>query len=111
MTALGFLLAAVAGTLVRAVASGRDSRFNRRMVATLAVNVVGAFLLGWLQGTDAATLTAVGVGGLGALTTFSTFVAQIECIAREGRRRDAVAYAVATLLLGLLAAAAGYAAT
>ena len=110
MTTLGFVLAAVAGTLLRAVAAGRDSRFNRRLFSTLTVNVVGAFLLGWLQGAEAATLTTVGVGGLGALTTFSTFVAQVECIAREGRRRDAVAYAGATILLGLLAAAAGYAA-
>ncbi len=108
MTALGFVAAAFAGTLLRAAAAGFDTAFNRRMFATLLVNVTGAFLLGWMQGAEMSTLTAIGVGGLGAFTTFSTFIAQIECIAREGRRRDAVAYLTGTLVFGLLAAAVGY---
>jgi len=108
MTALGFLATAFAGTLLRAAAAGFDTAFNRRMFATLFVNVLGAFLLGWIQGSEVSTLTAVGVGGLGAFTTFSTFAAQIECIAREGRRRNAAAYLTGTLVFGLLAAAVGY---
>lgn len=108
MTAIGFLAAAFAGTLLRAAAAGFDTAFNRRMFATLLVNVVGAFLLGWIRGAEVSTVTAVGVGGLGAFTTFSTFIAQIECIAREGQRRNAVAYLAGTLVLGLLAGAVGY---
>lgn len=104
MTVALLVIAAFAGTLLRVAASGLDTSFNRRMWGTLAVNLAGAFLLGWLQTAEPDSIAVLGVGGLGALTTFSTFVSQIECIDREGRRRDAVAYAAGTVLLGILAA-------
>lgn len=101
-----FVAAAVVGSLLRAAATSFD-RFNRALLGTLLVNVCGAFLLGLLTTSGASTQVVLGVGGLGALTTFSSFVSQIECIDREGRRRDAVAYTAATLLFGIGAAWVG----
>jgi CrcB protein len=109
MTALLFVVAAFGGTLIRAAATGFEASFQRRMWATFAVNVAGAFLLGVLDGSDANVITTVGIGGLGALTTFSTFISQVECIDREGTRRDAAIYAAGTLLAGITAAALGIA--
>jgi CrcB protein len=85
-----------------------DGGFDRRMWGTIAVNIAGSFLLGLLSGADTNTLQIVGVGGLGALTTFSTFVSQIECIHREGTNRDAVLYAVGSIVAGIGAAYIGY---
>ena len=65
-----FLALAGAGAALRWLATDRWPGGHR---GTLLVNVLGAFLLGLLAGSDAsaATLTVVGTGGLGALTTFS----------------------------------------
>ena len=45
MTAVAFVVAAIAGTLLRVVAAGRDTGFNRRLMGTITVNVVGSCLL------------------------------------------------------------------
>lgn len=80
--------------------------------ATLAVNVVGSALLGLLLGAetrlDANVVIVVGVGFLGAFTTFSTFSAETLTLLREGRGAVALAYVAASLTLALGASAAGY---
>lgn len=65
-----------------------------RRTSLLAVNVVGSAVLGALSGVTGDARTLVGVGFLGALTSFSGWTL-------EGRARG-----VAHLLLGLAAAAA-----
>jgi CrcB protein len=69
------------------------------------VNVSGAFGLGLLVGTDAApdALHVAGTGLLGAYTTFSTWMLQVEVLRRGGRTRLAVTYVVASVVLGLFA--------
>jgi CrcB protein len=52
--------------------------------------------------------TAVGVGFLGAFTTFSTFTYETIDLVRADRTAIAVAYVMSSLVLGLAAAAAGY---
>lgn len=99
-----FIALAAIGTLIRAGLAGLETHFNRQMLATAAVNIAGAFVMGSLVNADADTITIVGVGGLGSLTTFSTFVSQIECINRRGKRRDAVLYAAGTIVVGIGAA-------
>jgi len=85
--------------------------------ATFAVNVSGAFLLGVLLealtrgGTDVgwrlrARLFA-GVGFCGALTTYSTLAVEVLLLVRGDQLGTAVAYAVVSVVAGLLAAAAG----
>lgn len=75
----------------------------------LAVNVSGAFALGLLAGSGAGSgaLHVIGLGLLGAYTTFSTWMLQVRALLRDGRRRTAATYLVASLALGLLAVAAG----
>jgi len=78
------------------------------MWGTLAVNVLGSFMVGLLHASSARALVVIGVGGLGSLTTFSTFISQVECIDREGSRRDAVLYLLGTVVLGIGAGALGW---
>ena len=106
---LAFIVFAMAATSVRVLLTDSQGTFTGRMYATLAINVVGSFLLGLLVGSDASDLVVLGVGGIGSFTTFSTFVSQVECIGREGTTRGAVAYTVATVVLGVGAARIGWA--
>ena len=79
---------------------------------TLAVNVVGSFLLGLLLaggwGGDAVR-SAVGVGFLGGFTTYSTFSVQAVTTAESGRWLTAGLYVGGSLVLGIAAALAGLA--
>jgi CrcB protein len=100
LVALG---AAVGAPLRFAVASALDAeRFPR---GTLAVNVVGSFLLGLLVAAGASGHWAalLGTGFCGGFTTYSAFAVQTH---RLGWRRGA-AYAVLTIGLSLAACALG----
>jgi len=108
MIVVGFAALAFLGALVRALVTDLDAPFTRQMWGTLTVNIAGAFLLGLLQGRGSDVRVIVGIGGLGSLTTFSTFVAQAECIAREGATKDAALYIVATVVLGIFACWIGW---
>lgn len=77
---------------------------------TLAINVIGAFLLGLLLetlvrgGTDEGGRRAirllVGTGVMGGFTTYSTLAVDAASLLRDGAAGLAVTYALATLLLG-----------
>ena len=105
MTVVLFGLAAGAGALLRWQAGRRLPR----PLATLAVNVVGAFALGLLSGAADPVATVLGAGGLGALTTFSTLADDIRNLWAASTAK-AAAYVATTLILGIGAAAAGLAA-
>lgn len=78
----------------------------------VGINIVGSFLLGVLvhTGIDLSNdvRNALSIGVLGGFTTFSTVTVQTIMEADGGRPRVAVAYLLATLVGGLLAAIAGY---
>lgn len=83
--------------------------------ATLGINIAGSFALGYLlragdlRGwSDLATLS-LGVGFLGAFTTFSTFSVETQSMVRDGRGAAAALYVGASLLAGVVMAGAGYA--
>ena len=87
-------------------------RFHPHLpVGTLAVNLSGAFLLGLLAGAavegDARLL--LGVGLLGAYTTFSTWMVETQRIDEAGRRQIAATNLVLSIVLGLAAVALGHA--
>ncbi|MEU2200691.1 CrcB family protein [Isoptericola sp. NPDC019482] len=86
-------------------------------VATLAANVLGAFVLGWLleslaaQGPETPAVQrvrlAVGTGVLGGFTTFSSLALETERLLAAGALAQGLAYAGGTLVLGYLACLAG----
>lgn len=106
MTAVLFGLAAGAGALLR----WQAGRWLPRPLATLAVNVIGAFALGLLTGAADPVMTVAGAGGLGALTTYSTLADDVRNLWTASTAK-AVGYIGATLIGGIGAAAAGLAAT
>lgn len=108
ITAVLFVVAAAAGTALRLGV--------RRLVPagplpwpTLLVNVAGSFALGLLAGVAPTLATVVGVGGLGALTTFSSFVGETLSTTPTGRRHPGpgALYVLATLVLCIGAATVG----
>nr|WP_085914515.1 fluoride efflux transporter CrcB [Pseudonocardia autotrophica] len=81
--------------------------------ATFAVNVAGSLLLGALVGA-AGTLppeigALLGTGFCGALTTYSTFGYELVTLAERRVTATAVGYLLASVVIGILAAAAGWA--
>ena len=70
LTAIAFIGLAGAGSAIRFLAADRWPGGHR---GTLLVNVAGSLLRGLLRGAGAPVPLVVGVGGLGALTTLSTF--------------------------------------
>jgi len=81
--------------------------------ATLGINLAGSLLLGVVLGAAAdgrlggLAVAALGVGFLGAFTTFSTFSWETLTLLREDRLGAAAAYAAASVVGGLAAAGAG----
>jgi CrcB protein len=92
--------------------------------ATLAVNIIGSFILGFMLGWSQQVATGssaaaaesaraleiiIGTGFAGGLTTFSTFSWESWSLIRESRGRGMLAYAAMTIGLGLAALALGMA--
>ncbi len=88
---------------------------------TFWINVVGSFLLGALletlvrtgpdEGARRAARLGAGTGVLGGFTTYSTFVVEVERLASDGHLGLGAAYAVVSVVVGIAAAAAGFAVT
>lgn len=82
--------------------------------ATLAVNVCGSLAIGlfggWSErfGWPEALRLALTVGLCGGFTTFSTFSKESLALAQSGRWSAFAAYALGSVLLGLVAVAAGF---
>ncbi|AXI76350.1 fluoride efflux transporter CrcB [Peterkaempfera bronchialis] len=96
----------------KAVQARHDSVFPW---GTLTVNIAGSFILGSIAGAGAAhglpadLMLFLGTGICGGLTTFSTFTFETVRLLEDGSLAEAGLNALGSLLLGLGAAAAGYA--
>lgn len=77
---------------------------------TLAVNVLGSFLLGLLTfaGAGSDAMLFVGVGACGSFTTFSSFSFETVRLWEDGYRWRAAGHAVGTLAAALLAVGAAW---
>lgn len=106
---MAFVAAAAVGALARAEAGRRWNRHDGLAVGTIVVNITGSFLLGLLSELTTPALTILGVGGLGAYTTFSSFARDAVALAEQDRLRLAGLYVATSCALGIGAAAAGVA--
>jgi CrcB protein len=121
VTALLVLLGGAVGAplryLIDRCVQSRSGAIGARELplGTLLVNVIGSFLLGLItagvshQGWSPQVQTLVGTGFCGGLTTFSTFSVETVQLTRQGRTAAALGYVGFSCLLGVGAAAAGYA--
>ena len=81
---------------------------------TMAVNVIGCFLIGLLSGLSLGgqisptTKLVLVTGFCGGFTTFSTFMNENLLLGRDGAMLSAVLYTLLSLALGLIAVIAGY---
>ncbi|WP_346620720.1 CrcB family protein [Blastococcus montanus] len=112
MTPLLVALGAAVGAPLRLLATRVAGRGGRDPApGTLVVNVAGSAVLGLLLGladVPAGVVVLVGTGFCGALTTFSTFGADVVRLRADGALARPLAYLGATLVLGLGAAAGAY---
>jgi fluoride exporter len=108
----GFIGANARYVVAGIVGTSFDTRFP---LGTFLINVSGSFLLGVLgtvasqkiaPSSDALRL-ALGVGFLGAYTTFSTFEFETHALLEDGSWVIATVNVVASVALGLLAVRAG----
>ena len=110
----------VVGTLLRAGAGAlRPEAAGRVPTTTLAVNLVGALILGLLLGLFArreeaagrprVLRLALGTGVMGALTTHSTLMVQAARLLRGGHAAAGVGYLLVSAAAGIALAAAGLA--
>ncbi|MFA5418330.1 MAG: fluoride efflux transporter CrcB [Bacteroidales bacterium] len=82
--------------------------------ATLAVNLIGSFLIGFLWGWFDKMYVSPGirlfifVGLLGSFTTFSTFAFDIFNMGKNGSIFQGLAYLIGTNVIGISLAAGGY---
>lgn len=81
---------------------------------TFLINISGAFLLGFLNTLFLERFTVsplwrlgIGVGFLGAYTTFSTFGYEVMTLIEAGSIKVAVVYTIASILVGILGVALG----
>ncbi|HEX3786177.1 MAG TPA: fluoride efflux transporter CrcB [Pseudonocardiaceae bacterium] len=114
MTAVVWLLVLLiggTGSVLRFLVDGAvASRAGKAFpFGTLAVNISGAVLLGFITGLaldhDAALLA--GTAAVGSYTTFSTWMLETQRLSEERQIRLAAGNLVVSLVLGVAAAAAG----
>ena len=112
---LAIALGGAIGALARASACTLTERHfgGDFPYGTLVVNVVGGFLIGLIAGISTSmelpplVRDAVVIGGLGALTTFSTFSLDTLTLASSGGVLHAIGNIAANVVLALSATAAG----
>jgi CrcB protein len=108
----GFIGANARFVVARLVGALFETRFP---LGTFVINVSGSFLLGILgtivaekiMPSSEAMRLALGVGFLGAFTTFSTFEFETHALLEDGSWSTAAMNMLASLFVGLLALRAG----
>jgi CrcB protein len=108
LVVVGVGLLGGAGAIARFLLDGAvSSRLGRVFpYGTLAVNLTGAFALGMLHGSGAGgdSLRLVGIGLIGAYTTFSTWTLESHRLGEDGRLRLGTVNLLLSLALGLVCA-------
>ena len=102
MTVVAFFALAAVGSVIR----WKTALFFGTHKGTFLVNVIGSFCLGLVIDLGETGITLIGIGGLGSLTTFSTFCANIDSLS-ESNYRPGLLYALLTVIAGVLVATIG----
>jgi CrcB protein len=111
---LAVALAGSVGAVLRYVLGLQIGRLNMRFpLATFIINITGSMFLGWFlayagrhQISDT-TRVAIGVGFVGAYTTFSTWMYESTRLLDERAWLEASANLVGSLVVGLIAVRLG----
>ena len=105
--AIGF--AGSLGAILRYVVATQIGRLNYRFpLGTLVINISGSIFLGWFSTyigrhhVSDVTRLAIGVGFVGAYTTFSTFMYESNRLGDEGAGFYAMMNLLLSLTLGIL---------
>jgi len=118
-TLVQYLAVAAAGALgavLRLVVGALSGHYitTRFPVGTLIINLTGSFFLGWfltvISGRIAVSDTvrlAIGVGFVGAYTTFSTYIYESSSLLADGSGYKAFANLIGSMVLGLIAVRSG----
>ena len=117
MLLLGIAIAGAIGAPARFLVDGfvQARTVGERPWGTFLINVSGSFVLGFLTGLGlyhaftSTPRTILGTGFCGAFTTFSTFTYESVRLAEDGEVRGALTNVGASLVVPVLAAAAGMA--
>lgn len=118
MTYLLIAIFGAAGAVARYAVDGwiSDLVQGRFPWGTMAVNLLGCFALGLVVAltterlvADPGWRTAIGIGFLGAFTTFSTYAYETLKLAEDGVIALALANCIGMVVLGLVAGIAGLA--
>jgi CrcB protein len=114
------VLGGAAGSLARYGVGGWLDPGHELPLGTLLVNLPGSFALGALlavlalRGDDSGARREarllLGTGVLGGYTTYSALAVETDTMLRDGHVMLGAAYAIGSVVLGVLAAAAGAAA-
>ena len=107
----GLLIVALGGM------AGALSRFGVQKVmpktvlptATLTVNLLGSFLLGWIvgEGIHGNLYLFAATGFMGSFTTFSTLNVDLVKLINNKQSKPVMLYVISTYIGGLISAAAG----
>ena len=111
---LAIAAAGSAGALLRYVLATQIGRLNLRFpLGTFIINVTGCLFLGWFltyvarHNISDTTRLAIGVGFVGAYTTFSTFMYESNHLADDGAGFEAIMYLLESIIVGILAVRLG----
>lgn len=108
---VGVVIGGGLGATLRFLVDGAVARRSGSSfpLGTTVVNLSGAVLLGVLSGlaVPADVALVVGTGTVGSYTTFSTWMLETQRLAEERQNLHAAVNVVASLVLGLAAAALG----
>ncbi|MFJ7936313.1 fluoride efflux transporter CrcB [Sporosarcina sp. NPDC096371] len=98
------------GAVIRYVIATKMNHSASIPVGTLAVNLTGALLIGFVFGMELSRgwTLLLALGFAGALTTFSTLNKELIELWRNGKKAHAVCYLLVTYGVGIMLAALGY---
>jgi len=109
---VGLVVAGAIGAPLRYLV---DAKVSRQPWGTFVINVTGSFVLGLITGAvlyhafPNTPKVILGTGLCGAYTTFSTFTFETVRLVEEGDTWAAARYLLASVIVGVAAAAAGLA--